>query len=473
MNELNKSVTLGRGVVLAVLMVIGSGLLGLPGLVADIGTVDDVVFGWLFIILATMPLIQVCIRLGVKYPCTGGLFQYAREAVGEWGGYAVTALACGSFILGEPAIALIGGEYIQHLFDMPDYGAHIIAFFLITVMTFTTIAGVRLVSVFNYVAVTVLLFLIGTIVVFNSDLFTSGVLFSARALYEGISGLEKASGHLNLCSIWNISALLFWAFQGWENMSFGLGELKDPEKNVSKVFWYSFVFTIFIYLTLAATSIGADAGGVPLTGASGLAELVKFTPHGRVLIWLMAIVIVANMTSWNFASSCLLYASGKEEVLPAYLGKLSSKGQPVASILSMYAVFVLVLLGTYVFRVPISALLMLVNQNYLLIYGFILLSYWKVETGWRRWVYSTLSLLSLSFLVSGFTWRILYSIALTGLGYYGFLRNAKKQKIREVREEKGRVSNYRGHVNSGHVNSGHVNTGDLVSLEISVKSGSE
>ncbi len=460
MNELNKSVTLGRGVVLAVLMVIGSGLLGLPGLVADSGTVEEVVFGWLFIILATMPLIQVCVRLGVKFPCTGGLFHYAREAVGEWGGYAVTALACGSFILGEPAIALIGGEYIQHLFDMPDYGAHMMAFLLITVMTFITIFGVRLVSVFNYVAVTVLLFLIATIVAFNSDYLSSGILFSGKALYEGIFGLEKASWHLNPCSIWNISALLFWAFQGWENMSFGLGELKDPEKNVSKVFWYSFVLTIFIYLTLAATSIGADAEGVPLTGASGLAELVKFSPYGRPLIWLMAIIIVANMTSWNFASSRLLYASGKEEVLPACLGKLSKSGQPVVGILSMYAVFVLVLLGTYVFRVPISALLMLVNQNYLLIYGFILLSYWKVETGWKRWVYSALSLISLSFLISGFSWKILYSITLTGLGYYGFVRNAKKQKIGE---EKDRVPGYRE----------HISTEDLVSREIPEKSGSE
>jgi amino acid efflux transporter len=69
---------------------------------------------------------------------------------------------------------------------------------------------------------------------------------------------------------------------------------------------------------------------------------------------------------------------------------------------------------------------MLVNQNFLFLYGFILLSYWKTETGWRRWVYSGLSLISLSFLVSGFTWKILYSVALMGLGYYGFVRKTRK-----------------------------------------------
>lgn len=111
----------------------------------------------------------------------------------------------------------------------------------------------------------------------------------------------------------------------------------------------------------------------------------------------------------------------------------------MVSILSMYVVFVLVLLGTYVFRVPVSSLLMLTNQNFLFLYGFILLSYWKTETGWKRWVYSGLSFISLSFLVSGFTWKILYSVALTGIGYYEFVRKAAKQK---EKEEKAAYTTY-------------------------------
>lgn len=436
MTELEKTVTLGRGVVLAILMVIGSGLLGLPGMVADSGTAQEVVFGWLLIILAAMPLIQICAELGKKFPCSGGLFHYAREAVGEWGGYAVTALVCGSFILGEPAIALIGGEYLQHLFNLPDFGVHLLAFFLITTMTLITVAGVRLVSFFNYAAVAILLFLIASLTLYNFNFFSIGLGFSVQALFEGASGLEGFShGAPDPYNVWKISALLFWAFLGWENMSFGLGELQNPEKNVKRVFWLSFGLTIFIYLMLAVTSIGADAEGIPLSGASGLVELVKFTPPGNLLIWLMAVVIVANVTCWNFASSRLIYASGKEKVLPVFLGKLSKRGQPMASIMSMYTAFLLVLLGTYVFKVPVSSLLMLVNQNFLFLYGFVLLSYWKTEIGWRRWVYSGLSLLSLSFLVSGFTWRILYSVALIGIGYYGFIRKTAKQKKGEEKTD--------------------------------------
>ncbi|AKB78335.1 Amino acid permease [Methanosarcina horonobensis HB-1 = JCM 15518] len=113
----------------------------------------------------------------------------------------------------------------------------------------------------------------------------------------------------------------------------------NPEKNVKRIFWLSFGLTIFIYLMLAVTSMGADAAGVPLSRASGLVELIKFTPPENLPIWLMAVVIVANVTCWNFASSRLIHASGKEKVLPAYLGKLSKREQPMASILSMYTAF--------------------------------------------------------------------------------------------------------------------------------------
>jgi len=432
MEELNKSVTLGKGVVLAVMMVVGSGLLGLPGLVANIGTVQEVVFGWILIILAVAPLIQFFSSLGTKFPCSEGLSCYARRAVGEWGGSSVTALVCSSFVLGEPAVALMGGEYMTHLFDFPDYEVYLLAAFIITITTFINLFGVNILSIFNYAALGISLFLITTLVYFNFLFFISGLDFSLHAIFEGIASIAGFGQTIpNPHKVWEISAMLLWAFQGWDTMSFGLGELQNPEKNVKRIFWLSFGLVIFIYIMLAITSIGADAAGIPLSGASGLVELVKLTPLGNLLIWLICIIIIANITSWNFASSRLLYASSLEGVLPSYLGKLSKNGQPTTSILSMYVAFLFVLSGAYLFRIPISFLIMLVNQNCILLYGFILLSYWKIETGRGRWVYSGLSLVSLSFLISGFTWEILYSIALIGIGYYGFLMKTTRQKNKE------------------------------------------
>jgi amino acid efflux transporter len=64
MAELEKTVTLGRGIVLAILMVIGSGLLFLPWLVADFWSLHEVVFGLFLIILAVFLFIHFFFMLG-------------------------------------------------------------------------------------------------------------------------------------------------------------------------------------------------------------------------------------------------------------------------------------------------------------------------------------------------------------------------------------------------------------------------
>ncbi len=76
---------------------------------------------------------------------------------------------------------------------------------------------------YNYVALAVLFLLIGLLVAFNLDFLGSGLGIAS----EAISG----KGHVDLNNTWKVAALLFWAFLGWENLSFSLGEIQDPEKN--------------------------------------------------------------------------------------------------------------------------------------------------------------------------------------------------------------------------------------------------
>jgi amino acid efflux transporter len=62
----------------------------------------------------------------------------------------------------------------------------------------------------------------------------------------------------------------FSGFSGLGEYVIWAGKLQIPKKKCFKrVFWLSFGLTIFIYLMLAATSIGADADGIPLSGLPG------------------------------------------------------------------------------------------------------------------------------------------------------------------------------------------------------------
>jgi len=424
MAELEKTITLWRGLGLAICMLIGTGILALPGLALDAGNVHEAVLGWLLISLVAVPLIQICARLGLKFPSTSGLARYAEEAVGPWGGYAVSYLVGGSFLFGLPAVALVGAEYVQQLLPISDLGVALFAVLLIVLMTLSNLAGIRAVSLINYAALAVLFLLLSLLVLFNLNFFSAGLEIALEALISSFNGSLSADAGAGMGAIvdpnhlWTIAALLFWAFLGWENLSFSLGEIKEPEKNVPRLYWLSFVLVTSIYLLLAFISAGAKAAGVPLHGAAGLSGLVRFTPGGDLLVWFMVIVVAANACSWNFTASRLLFSGGRTGIFPASLGKLSVKSIPVPALAVLFISSFALILASYVFRISVSDLILLVNQNFVFLYAFIILAYWKTETGLKRWVFSALSLASLAFLVSGFTWEIIYPICLIGLGYY-------------------------------------------------------
>lgn len=66
--------------------------------------------------------------------------------------------------------------------------------------------------------------------------------------------------------MWNVTALLFWAFLGWENLSFSLGEMKDPKKNVLRLYWLNFALVATIYVLLALISSEPVLQEFPLRG---------------------------------------------------------------------------------------------------------------------------------------------------------------------------------------------------------------
>lgn len=413
MTDLEKTITLKRGIGLAICMLIGTGILALPGLVLSVGNVHEAVLGWLLITFVTIPRIQIYSRLGLRFPSTAGLAGYTEEAVGPWGRYSVSYLVSGSYLFGLPAIAFIGSEYMRQFFNLSELGGTFCAILLVSLMFISNLFGIRAITLINYLALAVLFLLIGLIIVFNLDFLGSGIRIAGEVL--------TGHGNMDPNIVWNITALLFWAFLGWENLSFSLGEIKDPEENVPRLYWLSFVLVAAIYVLLALISAGASSTGVSLKGAAGLSGLVLFIPGGNFLIWLIIVVLAANACSWNFTASRLLYSGGRAGVFPAVFGKLSKRNIPLFSLLTLYTLSVSLITGCYLFRFPLTAMMLLVNQNFIFLCGFVIIAYWKTETGWQKWIFSVLSLLSLSFLASGFTWKVIYPVFLIGLGYFRFI----------------------------------------------------
>ena len=219
-----------------------------------------------------------------------------------------------------------------------------------------------------------------------------------------------------------VAALLFWAFIGWESLSFGLEEFHEPERSIPIVYWASFGIVALLYLALGFTSIGADAKGVHIAGASGLTALIRETPVGDVLLPLMILVILANANAWVFGASRGIYAAGREGILPRPLGRLNGRSIPVVSLLTMFAVYVLVILVVQYGDLSLTRLILIVSQNLLVLYAFSIFAYWRTEGGRARWLVAAFAVLSGAFLLSGFNYWILYPAALLALGFLTYRR---------------------------------------------------
>jgi amino acid transporter len=412
--QLQKTITLWKGLALAVSTVIGSGLLGVPGMALEIGNVHTVAGGWLFISVTLIPLVFIFAYLGRTFTSSAGLSKYAEVALGNWGGHAVTAVLCGTFVVGIPVLAMIGGAYAQKMCGLSDAVVFGFAIGILIFATCCNLLGVAVVNWINSVSLLALVVMTVVIVLSNASFFMVGL----NVFGETLSG----KGDLDYVALWRTAALLFWAFIGWENLSFSMEEFKNPSKTIPAMYMISFVIVTSLYLALSITSIGAEISGVSVKGASGLASLVDRTQIGVLQVAIMVVVITANACAWVMGASRLYYASGRDGILPPILGKLTGKGIPLNSLLLSLVMYSAVIFVAYVFKLPSANLVLVVSQNFLILYVLSIVAYWKTERQSRRWLVTLLGLLSCGFLLSGFSWWIIYPLFLLGLGYCNYRR---------------------------------------------------
>jgi amino acid transporter len=401
MSDLRPRISLPAGIALAVGMVVGSGMFGLPGLALQAGSPQVVAMGWLSSALASLPLVAIFAVLGGRYRSSAGLARYAEVALGGWANKAVTAVLCGTFPLGIPALAMIGASYaLPFLGAGPDWILPVAALFILLAVL-GNLVGIRTSSAINGMS----LILMAGIVVSLGGLHADDL---ARGL--GL-WLHPDWSDLGPAALWKVSALLFWAFLGWENLSFGLEEFSNPRRTIPRVYILSVLIVFLFYGLLAATMNGAALAGAAVNKTEGIATLVP-GPWRLPFTLATIVVILANANAWVFGASRLFFAAGRSGFLSARMGMLDGRGVPRNAILFAGGCFFVIIVVIRVFRLEISDLVLIVSQNFLVLYLACVLCFWKTARGWKRWIITAFAAISCCFLLSGFNSRILYPLGL-------------------------------------------------------------
>lgn len=409
--SLNRTIGLYGAVTLAVGIVVGAGMLALPGLVYRAAE-GWAVASWLLDGLLVLPLLVVFADLARRFPSAGGVAGFVGAAFPRLR-VGCSYLLIGTFSLGLPAIALTGGNYLAGGLGVPAESLPLAGVGFGAVILFAALAltwsGARAAGSVQNVVVTLLV--AGLAV----------VALLAAVYWERI---DFAAGDPTLFGVWSGMALAFFAFTGWEMLAFTAEEFKNPRRDFPLAVGISFVVVLALYVGAAlAVQALVDLDHPLLASAPLLVVLERGLGAAATPLLVAAVVlaiILVNLNGACWAASRLVFDIGRQGWAPRRLGleRLSGTGAtPRAAVLGLAVLLFAVLALAGFGRLGLDDLLCLAGQNFFLLYTLAVVAYLRLSESLAARVFGASALLVCLLFMQIFGWGLLYAAALFALPY--------------------------------------------------------
>ncbi len=243
--------------------VIGGGIFLVPNLIAqNLPSAAAILGTWVFAGVVSFFGALACAELGAAMPATGGQYVFLREAYGPMVGF-----LCGwtNFLISRGAqsawLAVVLAIYISYFHPFGPLASKAIAVAAIALFTFINYRGVSLGALVqkSFAAAK----LVGILVIAGSAFLFGHASTAPAAAAEPIT--------MSSFGVALIACLL--AYDGWVQMSFVAGEIKNPNRNILLALGFGIATVIAVYLLAnlaylrvlsiseiaASTHVGADA----------------------------------------------------------------------------------------------------------------------------------------------------------------------------------------------------------------------
>ncbi len=352
--------------------VIGSGIFRKPGVMAgQLASPEWLLLVWLLAGIITLFGALTNAEIASMIPETGGQYVYFHRMYGPffaflygWAIFIViqsASIAAVAYVFAEytaPFVTLpeAAPELARWSFHLPfigdvtplhELGVKSLAAVLIGVLTVVNILGVRfgglLQNIFTIGKVAALLLL-----VLGAFLLPTG---GTTANFTTPAGADVPGG---LALVAGIAAALqgaFWAYDGWNKLTYIAGEVKRPQRNIPLgLFWGMLAVTaIYLIITLAyAYVLPVEEMAKSKLVAADVAERM-FPGGGR---WVAALVMVSTFGTANaiiLATARLYYSMARTGVFPPLMGRLHPRYRTPSGSLWVQGVWSILLLfsGTF------------------------------------------------------------------------------------------------------------------------------
>ncbi len=342
----------GLGLTAAVMIVagsmIGSGIFRKPSTMAgQLLSPELLIIVWILAGLITFIGALANAEVAGMIDETGGQYAYFKHMYGDFTaflyGWAIFAvIQTGS----QAAIAYVFGEYLGYFFQYPhlpkaweefsvfmpfvgdihpflDFGTKAVAITCILFLTAVNYVGV----IFGGIVQTIVTFVkIGSIILLSFLLLTVG----QGDISNVITGFQIPEETMT-----NMFALIglalsgaFWAYDGWNNVTFVAGEVKDPQRNVPRALLYGTLIVIAVYAIvniafLYVLPIDVMANS-PLVAASA-AEVI-FGASGAAIISIAVIISTFGALNGSLlATARVHFAMARDNLFFKGMGKVHPK----------------------------------------------------------------------------------------------------------------------------------------------------
>ena len=326
--------TVRGAALLGVGAMVGAGifaLLGEAGAVAGAAT-------WISFLIAGIVSLLIgynVVKLGVRYPSSGGLFEYLLQGFGNgrllgiaaWLGYMSAVLIVCSMCavsFGDYAVSLLVSD------SGADWWDNVFTSAVVVAMAFVVVTGPQLVARAQSLIVVIMVGILGV--------FVAVTLPSIDLDKLGFSEYPPAS------DIVASVALTFFAFLGFSVITFAAGDMRNPERDLPKAMNRALGVTTLVYVLVAVSVFGTlTVAEVVAYGPTAIAEAGRpaLGDAGFTMIAIAAMVGMAgSVVATLYASAGLTRMLSGVGQFPPFFGPASRLGAKSGVLISAAVVLV-------------------------------------------------------------------------------------------------------------------------------------
>ena len=319
---------------------VGGGIFAVLGLAVSLGK-GGTPIAFLFAGMIALITSYSYVKLSLSFPDRGGTVKFINQGFGRntfSGG--INNLLWVSYIIMLSLYSSAFGSYAPNLLELTGDKVWDYHIYLTAIVIFATLI--------NYYSIAVVGKIESFAVSFKLIILISFVFIGAYGLF-GNPNLEQLalSNWESPLQLMTAGMVIFVAYEGFELIANAVPDIKNPEVNVPKSYYYSVIFVIILYVVIAIITVGS----LPFKEIAGardyvLAEAAKpmLGQTGFILITIAALVSTFSAINASlYGGSRVNYEIAEDDELPHHL-LAQFWNQPIGLLIT--AVFTLVLANT-------------------------------------------------------------------------------------------------------------------------------